>query len=149
MENSEGHLKVVDPYDHVVSNPNIYLPEGKPDPIVLAGDVAEAALLLGASRTEIRRLGPWMVVSADRDWTAADERDVFEGLVPFPEAGDNACRPEFIICVFASALVFRRHGEPARFLKDEDQGRGIVPELGSKWSCCLAFQMRIDVGSTG
>ena len=139
---NRDQLLVVDNYGYVKSHPEIFLPNGKADPIKLAGEVAETALILGASKVQIKRVNAWLMISSDRDWMQDDEQDAFNTLLPFPEAGDNSCRPEFIIAAFGKGLIFKSQKKQPRILKSDDEVKSILTVIASTdWDATFAFKI--------
>jgi hypothetical protein len=101
-------MRTLDAIDHIRSNPEMYLPGGKPDASALAKRLAGDALLLGATVVGYGSSNGWWFVAADKDWlrnSAAGTEDAFTRIIPFPEAGPNAVRTEVLLYAFAKEIV--------------------------------------------
>ncbi len=140
---TEQHIKIVDkPEEFVRLHPEMFLPLGKKDSVLLATRVAEAALFLGSANVTIHRSGHWMIVVSDFDWTELDQRDAFSGILPFPEAGANSCRPEFVIFVFSSCVCFKRANKQFVLVKgDEELESEIQSAMDFDEKTVLAFKL--------
>jgi len=98
-------LSRVNPVEHVRSHPSLYLRGGIFDPVRGACRIAGDAMLLGSNDVTTDRIGEWLRVHSSTDWLlGADHPEVqalFESIVAFPEAGDNAFRGEILLTAFA------------------------------------------------
>lgn len=139
-------MRTLDPLDHIRRNPGMYLPGGNVDPSHLASRLSYDALTLGATRTLVVHRDAWWTVAADRDWLADGSRvleDLFQNVVPFPEAGVNAMRSEVLLGAFADEILTWDR-QIAMVLK------GVVPNppavqslLGDtdQWARTIAFRL--------
>jgi len=108
---SEKYLKPLDVKKHVIKRQDMYFGSKGASAEKICSAIAEGALILGCTHTEIAKLKDWWIVAGDKDWLKLDnhsktnESNVFEGLCPFPEYGINAIRTEYFSNVFSSSLV--------------------------------------------
>jgi len=81
----------------------------------LAAKIVGGALLLTDKPvTAVRRSG-WWIIYSEEDWlidrAEIATEEAFSRPAPFPEAGQNAIRPEALLFAFASVVVTMRGSE--------------------------------------
>ncbi|WP_181807238.1 hypothetical protein [Streptomyces shenzhenensis] len=86
-------------------NESKFFRSGTYDAVELAGMIATEALILGAENIRIQSDGDWLTVTADRDWLKPYERDAFQAILPFPEAGANSMLAEILAVAFSAGVT--------------------------------------------
>ncbi|MBB3210722.1 hypothetical protein FHS27_006570 [Rhodopirellula rubra] len=82
-----------------------------PTAAVIAGAIANDAIVLGASDTRAFRFDDWWIISADSDWLNAPCKcfapptEAFRRVLAFPEIGVNSMRHEILATAFATSVV--------------------------------------------
>jgi hypothetical protein len=119
---SEKDLKSLDVKKHVIKRQDMYFGTKGASAEKICSGIAEGALILGCTHTEIVKLNDWWIIAGDKDWLKLDnqskinENNAFNGLCPFPEYGINAIRTEYFSNVFSSSLA-TWDGEKAAAIK--------------------------------
>ncbi len=137
-------MKAIDPIEHIRANPRLYLNSEGTDPAELATRLAGDALTLGATRTLVVHHDDWWLVAADFDWIkspAISIRELFNRVIPFPEAGVNSMRSEVLVSAFADDVV-TSNGGSSEVLKGVSAGHESlsVPNDPS-WARVVAFRL--------
>jgi hypothetical protein len=98
-------MKTLDPIAQIQANPQMYLRGGQVDAVDLARQLAGDAIYLGAKRVQIMEVNDWLLVAADVDWMNKNAQtgvnDLFNRIIPFPQAGVNSMRSEVLVSAFA------------------------------------------------
>jgi hypothetical protein len=124
-----------------------------PNPEMIAGFIADGALILGARRTLVAEEAGWWYVCADVDWFAVQTRagvnedTVFQTIWAFPELGVNTNRWEVFARVFATRTftiagdrVLRVKGD----LPPDAELKLQVASLG-QWQRVVGFEFSASV----
>jgi hypothetical protein len=91
---------------YVRANPALFVKGGEFDPLDAAQAVARVALEAGADAVDVRRLGRWWVIAADKDWLAdVDTEAAFHRITPLPSSTPNRMRPEVLLTAFARTVA--------------------------------------------
>ncbi|HEY7116786.1 MAG TPA: hypothetical protein VH475_09380 [Tepidisphaeraceae bacterium] len=138
-------MPVADALTHLRAHPEFYLPGGRLEPSDFATRLAGDALALGATRTLAVHHHDWWAVAADTDWLVAipqvAPRELFQRIVPFPQAGANSMRSEVLIAAFADDVVTWTNGV-LEVLKGRSEGLEsprMIPNDGT-WRRAVAFR---------
>jgi hypothetical protein len=101
----------VDALAHLRKNPSMYFRSGQFSALEMATRLVGEAILRGAQKVSVDRDGEWYLVSADVDWLAEIERDPFNEVIPFPEAGANSMLQDVLLTAFAGDVFTVASGE--------------------------------------
>ncbi len=114
---SAAHVRPLgDPLDFVREHPELFLlPGALPLEFKMAFQLMFDATVRGAAPVILDRWHSWILIGSQKDWltseTTKSDKELFAKVVAFPEAGQNACRHEIVVNVFASDVaVIRRSG---------------------------------------
>jgi len=108
---SESDIKIIKGDEHILKHQDKYFGTKRATPEAICSAIAQGAMLLGCKEVIIKKLGNWHVIAAESDWLThpnllhIGERDVFDSLNAFPEAGDNWFRSEYMAKLFSSVLI--------------------------------------------
>ena len=154
-------LQTIDPLEHIRSHPQMYLPGGIVDPVHLATRSAGDALSLSANRVELVHENEWWIVRADLDWLFEiplngvcgvpgnppvhafySIHEIFNNIVPIPQAGVNSFRSEILLTVFAKQVITAA-GYKVDIIKPSDRSNtDTLPMLCKEiWCRTIAFRM--------
>ena len=149
---SDGIL-VVSVEDYLRRRSDFFFGSRGPSAEIIAGSIAEGALVLGARRTLVAEEAGWWYVCADLDWfsvqTRADvnEGNAFQTIWAFPELGVNTNRWEVFARVFAKRTFSIADGRVLRVKgdlpPDADLQAQVVP-LG-EWKRVIGFEFSASV----
>ena len=111
MKFTAADLASIDPLEYVRAHPECFVPNGIPNPAVIANQIAGDALVLGATDVRVFSFGDWWIVSADADWLSipckcpASPLDAFSRVLGFPECQANEMRHEILANAYAECVV--------------------------------------------
>ena len=123
------------------------LPARRIDARLIAENIAFGAAVLGAGHVELVDRNDWWFVASEFNWLAASkahaqEVELFESILPFPEQSPTGHRTEIYVTAFAEAAYFRIGGA-VTWLRGEAVG-GELPDAGVVPPWCdnvLAFRL--------
>lgn len=117
-----------DPLAYVRANPGLFFRSGEFDPLDAAQAVARGAFEAGAGAVDVRRLGRWWVIAADKDWLAdTDTEAVFHRFTAMPSSTPNRVRPEVLLTAFARSVATAANASRPRSV------RGRTDRALAKW----------------
>ena len=111
MKHEAANLQVIDALDHIRSHPEMYTPNGVPNPAIIAHENAGDAIVLGATDVRVFQFDRWWIVSANLDWLtascrcSASPRETFDRVLGFPELAVNSMRHEVLATAYAECVV--------------------------------------------
>ncbi|MDH3605151.1 MAG: hypothetical protein OEU26_36610 [Candidatus Tectomicrobia bacterium] len=95
--------------DYVRRNRRKFLQAEQVEPIELTERLLGDALYAGASECTVLRHKDWWIIISSTDWLDGHDvyspEDIFQHIVPMPEAGPNAMRGEVLLMAFAQKVV--------------------------------------------
>ena len=102
---------------------------------MIAENIAFGAAVLGSGHVELVDRGGWWFVASEFNWLApasersahANERELFERIVRFPEQSATAHRAEIYVAAFASSAYYRI-AQTATWIRGE--ARSPLPDAG-------------------
>jgi hypothetical protein len=73
------------------------------------------AILLGVSEIKVHALDGWHLILSTEAWFlralgSFSVDSLFERIIPFPQAGANACRSEILVGAFADQIIVAKEG---------------------------------------
>ncbi len=120
--------------EHIRSKPEMYLPAGASSVgTKLVGLLLVDSLALGIHDVQIVRNKDWYAIAADSDWLrrgkyALNIVDLFDRLVPLPEAGINSIRHEVVVAAFACDVLTSVQDETV-IVKSSDDKNALADGL--------------------
>ncbi len=101
---------LTDPKQFIRRAPERFFRHVPPKAYELVQGLAADALLLTGGLVRMRRgSGGWWIVQCDEDWLCVgnkgDPLEVFQRMLPLPEASPNSLRSEVLVAAFARDLV--------------------------------------------
>ena len=104
-------MEIPNPIEFVRQHPTMFTGSEFPSADQIWGDVATGAALITGGLVSIVHECGWYFVASKANWIGTGtKRDVFTEIVPFPERGRNAFRPEIMVTAFATAAVVSQCG---------------------------------------
>jgi hypothetical protein len=137
-------MSTLDLLQIIRSHPDMYLPGGRVDPRFFATQMANDALLLGASRTIAVHQGDLWGVAADVDWLSdapVPVAELFRRIVPLTQAGDNSMRSEVLVSAFAGDVITWSADAPLLIKGEAPNLAGIRGMLGGPWARTIVFRV--------
>lgn len=102
-------INKIDPILHIRQNKKMYLGREDVNQDFLATNIADDALVLGASTVVIKKEKGWWIIAADVDWLMAghneDLKAIFQKILPLKNAGQNAIRREVLLTAFVDDIL--------------------------------------------
>lgn len=102
-------IETLDTLEHIQKNTRMYLGTDEVQLDVLAINIVNDAIVLGATSVLIIKHQKWFVVAADIDWLNIGHdkqlKDVFINLLPLKGGGQNALRREVLLMAFVNDII--------------------------------------------
>ena len=95
----------------VRKRPEMFFENGIATPEIIANQISECAIELGAKKTNIKIKKDWFVIAGDIDWLTIPVEfsrpieEYFSGIWALPEIGQNCHRPELHAGAFSKTIA--------------------------------------------
>lgn len=143
MINAISPKKIV---QHIQKYPQMYIGSNELNAQYLVTELLTDAKLLGIKEAEYFSFANWHLIKAESNWIIKNTlgitliEDIFNRIIPFPEAGVNSIRSEVIITAFASD-VFVWYQESLTVIKGNKPNPELVDLLFLQPKFCIGFRM--------
>lgn len=144
----ENKLEPLDVDKHLVKRQNMYFGSDGATAERICTNIAEGALILGAVKVQIQKVGDWHLICGSPDWFGVTEipfrgsSDLFEHVCGFPEAGVNSCRFEVMVRIFSRRVFLFGEGKLEAISGvplESNELKKILHKAG-EWSRIIGFQ---------
>lgn len=148
MKYKGENIKVIKAEEHVIKNQKMYFGSRGANPEEICSAIAEGALILGATETNIKNHKGWWLVSSEVDWLKLpsiieiDEKSIFERFYGFPEAGVNWHRSEIMAKIFSECCFTVAYNDISLVSGEmpESNTLKVLKEYSSKWARTIVFK---------